>query len=156
MLPAPLTPDVYTGPGFQFRYPSGWTIEEERTDDQFTVSVFPDSEEGTTAWSVTLLFDRPAPQSAVRAVLRAYESEYDDLDSYPADEQISGRKAVGRDLEFLCLELTNSAGVRAFRTKDFTAMVIFQATDNELDTVLPSFRMMTGSLQCGWEGGNED
>lgn len=144
-------PEIYAGPGFQFRYPAGWIVEEERTEDQFTVSVFPDEEEGTTTWSVTLLFDRPAPKAALQAALSAFEEAYQDLDSYPAQEPISGRKTVGLDLEFICFELTNTAGIRVARTKSFTVLVLFQATDADLLEVRDQFRMLTGSLQFGWE-----
>ena len=91
-------------------------------------------------------------QTTLRTVLRAFEEEYPELDAYPVEQEIAGRRAVGRDLEFVCLELTNTAGVRVFRTRDFTGVILFQATDSEFETCEPAFRMMTGSLTCGWEG----
>ncbi|MFV0445307.1 MAG: hypothetical protein ACK5Q5_17155 [Planctomycetaceae bacterium] len=156
MSNASAAPEIYVGPGLQFRYPSGWAVEEERTEDQFTVSVFPNEDDGTTSWSVSLLLDRPAPTAALRAALQAFEEAYEDLDAYISEERVSGRKTIGRDLEFICFELTNTAGIRVTRTRDFTALVLFQATDDDLESVRDSFRMLTGSLQFGWGGGEEE
>lgn len=155
MTPAPALPDLYTGPGFQFRYPSGWFIDEDRDPDELTVTVRPDVDDGTAFWSVTIMLQRPPVQSAMRTIVRAFEDEYSEIDTYPAEQEIAGRRAVGRDLEFVCLELTNTAGVRVFRTKEFTAVVLFQATDSELEQVQSAFRLMTGSLECRWDGGDE-
>jgi hypothetical protein len=157
MIPAPATPAAYTGPGFHFRYPGDWTIEEERGDHELTVTVRPhEDEEGTAFWSLTILLERPQVQPALRAVLRAFEESYEELDAYPAEEQIAGRKAVGRDLEFVCLELLNTARLRVFRTRDFTAVVLWQATDEELANYQSGFRTVTGSLQCGWQAAGEE
>ena len=59
MAPAPPTPDVYTGPGFHFRFPAGWVIEEERRDDELTVTASPDDDDGTASWSLTIIPARP-------------------------------------------------------------------------------------------------
>lgn len=150
MLPVPAPPVAYTGPGFHFRHPANWVIEEERQEDELIVTVRPDGEDGTAFWSLTILLGRPAVQPTLRAVLRAFEDEYDELDAYPAEQPISGCRAVGRDLEFVCLELLNTARLRVFRTRDFTAVLLWQATDEELPECDPAFRLLTGSLQCGW------
>lgn len=156
MKPAPQVPELYTGPGFHFRVPPGWEVDEERQGDDFTVTVRPLDSSLTAFWSLTVMLGRPAPQTALRTILSAYEEEYAELDAYPVDEQVAGRQAVGRDLEFVCLELTNSAGVRVFRTRDFTGVVLYQSTDTEWEDCSPAFRLITGSLECGWEAGQED
>lgn len=153
MLPASAAPVAYAGPGIHFRHPSDWVVDEERGEDEFTVTVRPEGDEGTAFWSLTLLLQRPAVQPVLKAALRAFEDEYPELDVYPAEQEVAGRKAVGRDLEFVCLELLNTARLRVFRTRDFTAVVLCQATDDEIASRSPVFQMLTGSLQCGWDDG---
>jgi hypothetical protein len=152
MFPAKAFPSDYTGPGFHFRYPPGWVVDEDQQDQELTVTVRPEGEETTAFWSLTILPDRPNVQQVLRAVLRAYEEDYPELDTYPVEQEIAGRKASGRDLEFVCLELLNTARLRVFRTRDFTAVVLCQAMDEELEAMEDAFRLLTSSLQCGWEG----
>jgi hypothetical protein len=148
MSPQPAASLEYHGPGFRFRYPVDWGVEEDQPGEEFTVTVRPRGE--TTAfWSVTMLRDRPPPQLTLRTILRAFEEEYAELDSYPVEERIAGQEAVGRDLEFFCLELTNSAFVRVLRTRAFTLVILAQATDAELEECRESFALMSGSLECG-------
>lgn len=138
----------YHGPGFRFRHPADWVVEEGPDGEEFTVTVHPRGE--TTAfWSVTLLRERPPPQLTLRTIVRAFEEEYSELDSYPVEERIAGQNAIGRDLEFLCLELTNSAFVRVLRTSAFTLVILAQATDSELEECRTPFALMSGSLECG-------
>lgn len=147
MSPQPAASLEYHGPGFRFRHPVDWGVEEGPPEEEFTVTVRPRGE--TTAfWSVTVLRDRPPPQLTLRAILRAFEEEYAELDSYPVEERIAGQEALGRDLEFICLELTNSAFVRVLRTRAFTLVILAQATDTELEECRGAFALMSGSLEC--------
>lgn len=146
----PIAPEAqlqYLGPGFHFRYPVDWQVEASAPGDDPTVTVRP-ADDSTAFWSVTCLTSRPAPQRVLRTVLRAFEADYDELDSYPATEMIAGREAAGRDVEFVCLELTNTAFLRAVRLRDFTLLVLCQATDGELETCRDAFQLMTQSLAC--------
>jgi hypothetical protein len=138
---------LYSGHGLHFRYPDDWRLSEDRAGDELAITVRPD-QDSTAFWSATLLFERPAVQDALRAVVEAFEEEYEELDVYPADETIAGRDALGRDIDFVCLELTNSAFVRVFRAASCTIVVLSQATDGELDGLLSEFQEITSSLEC--------
>jgi hypothetical protein len=57
-------------------------------------------------------------------------------------------------MNFYCLDLTNTALVRGFRTADATCIILYQAEDREFATVEPVLRAMTTSLlraQAGQE-----
>jgi hypothetical protein len=141
---------VYTAPGLRFRYPEEWRISEERGDGQLTVTARPPGE-STAFWSATMLAGRPDPQEAIDAVVETFEEEYDEVDSYQVNRRLSRRPARGRDIEFVCLELTNSAFVRAVQTERFTALVLYQATDQELDSIRDDLEGMTESFECDLE-----
>lgn len=146
MTPSPANASHYAGSGVSFQYPADWRLDEQYEEGDLTLNIRPD-DEGTAFWSLTLLGGRPTVQSALRAVVRAFEEEYEELDSYPAEQEIAGCRAIGRDIDFVCFELTNSATVRVFRTPEFTAVLLSQATDSEQKDYRPGFDFITDSLQ---------
>ncbi len=50
-----------------------------------------------------------------QAALDAMRKEYDDMDAEPVRETIAGYELVGFDLNFFCLDLTNTARIRSVR-----------------------------------------
>lgn len=138
---------LYSARGMLFRYPDDWMVGEESSENEIAITARP-IDDSTAFWSLTLLADRPDPREALASVLEAFEEEYDDLDVYTADEPVARREALGRDLEFVCLELTNSAFVRVFQTAEATVVLLYQATDYELDTHEEALKEITASLEC--------
>ncbi|HTI50884.1 MAG TPA: hypothetical protein VL475_08035 [Planctomycetaceae bacterium] len=134
---------LYSKHGLQFRYPPGWEVSEQREEGQVSITV---SSPHTSFWTVTLLTDRPEPEDIVAAVLDAFEEEYEELDVYPSKARIGRRPTAARDIDFVCLELLNVARVRAFRTPDFTVMVLYQGTDGEFAESGPILERITKSL----------
>ena len=59
---------------------------------------------------------------------------------------MAGEELVGYDLNFYCLDLTNTAQIRAFRRNEKIYLVLFQAEDREYEHIEPVFRAMTRSL----------
>ena len=51
----------------------------------------------------------------VQAALDAMRKEYEELDAEPVRETIAGHDLVGFDLNFFCLDLTNTACIRSLR-----------------------------------------
>lgn len=143
----------YAKHGVRFRYPAEWEVSEQRDGSQLSITV---SSPQTSFWTVTLLADRPDPDDIVAAALDAFEDEYDELDVYPAKARVCRRTTVARDIDFVCLELLNVARVRAFRTENFTVMVLYQGTDGEFDEMGPLLEQMTKSLTVSGEEADED
>ena len=57
--------------------------------------------------------------------------EYPVLDAVPALETIDGHRAVGHDVEFISLDMTNSCTIRCFRTPRRTVLLFGQWSDLE-------------------------
>ena len=84
----------------------------------------------------------------METALDAFREEYAELDIYPVVETICHRESIARDLEFVSLELINSAFLRAFRTDHFTALILYQGTDKELELTREQLEKISLSLQC--------
>jgi hypothetical protein len=136
---------TYRAAGLSFCYPSEWHAQEQREEDRLSVTVTGD---GTAFCTVTMLYDRPDPRRVLDAAVQAFRDEYAELDVYSADSRMASRHAVGCDVDFFCLELCNTALLRAFRTGRFTVLVLFQSSDAELPGARPVFNELCRSLNC--------
>jgi len=136
---------IYRSHGVMFRYPEEWELSEQREGEQISITV---SSPQTAFWTVSLFPDRPDPADIVAAAIDAFREEYDELDDYPSQVRVCRRPTVARDIDFVCLELLNTAGIRAFRTRDFTVLVLFQLTEGERQDAGPVLDRITRSLAC--------
>lgn len=137
--------EIYQSNGVCFRYPGMWELSEEQNENEVTITV---TSPETSFWSITILSERPNPEDVNESAVNAFREEYDELDIYPSEIELCHRTSVARDLEFVCLELLNSAFLRAFRTHRFSALVYYQGTDQELEETRTILEMITASLQC--------
>ena len=140
--------EVYQAHGIEFRYPSDWNLGEERSENEISISV---ASSETSFWSLTLFFDSPRPEDLIESALDAFRGEYDEFDIYPTEAEWCRQTSVACELEFVCLELLNSAFLWAFRTENFSALVLYQGTDQELVETKEILQEISASLQ--WEGG---
>ncbi len=136
---------TYQAHGVRFRYPREWEVSEQQEGDQISITV---SSPHTAFWTVTLFPGCPEPEDIVAAALDAFHEEYDELDDYPSRVRVCRRRTVARDIDFVCLELLNSAGIRAFRAGRFTVLVLFQLTESEREETAPVLDRITRSLAC--------
>lgn len=135
----------YANHGVAFSYPDIWEIEEEMdgTDVVITVSAV-----GTCFWTLRILHGSPPPPQAVESCVAAFKEEYEDIEVSEPDCAMAEMPAYSRDLEFVCMELTNTAGLRSVRTTEFTLLVWWQGTDHELEECRAMFDHMTDSLRA--------
>ncbi len=131
-------------PGLRFQYPENWTIDEEdeKTHNR-AVTVYSPS---GAFWSVARYPDSADPTKLARSAVEAMREEYDSLEVHEAGESIAGHELVGYDLFFYCLDLTNTAQVRATTVNEATYVVFYQAEDREFDRIGPVFRAIATSL----------
>jgi hypothetical protein len=80
---------------------------------------------------VTVDETRPAPAMVADQALEAMREEYPTLEASPALETIGGQRAVGHDVEFISLDLTNTCTIRCFRTDRRTVLLFGQWSDVE-------------------------
>lgn len=137
--------ELYAAHGVQFRYPAEWEVSEEHEEGQLSITV---ASPNTSFWTLTLLADCPEPGDIVEAALDAFREEYEEIDVYPSTAQVCQMPTVARDIDFVCLELVNVARIRAFETDEFTAMVLYQGTDQEFADTGPILERITASLTC--------
>jgi len=133
--------------GMAFEYPDGWSVD---TDDaqggRSAVTVY--SPEGGF-WSVSGHAPGGPPAELAEAVVRQMRAEYADLDAEPATDEVAGLVLSGFDLNFYCLDLTNTAQVRTLETPAAVWLILCQAEDREWDRIAPVFAAMTASFVRG-------
>lgn len=140
-----LMDQVFTGLGLQFRYPAEWEISEEIGEQEACLTV---SSSSTAFWSVTVIRGRPEPAEVMRAVVLAYEDEYEDLDLIESEIETPLRIVYEMEIDFVCFELTNTAFMRAFQTDSFTVLILYQFNDDEQDSQEQVLQQITDSLIC--------
>lgn len=136
--------ETYRGNGVQFSYPEFWELSEQRDAEQVSIAV---TSPGTSFWSLSLFFGRPSCEDLIDSALDAFREEYDEIDVYPSAKQLGPYPCQGRDLQFVCLELINSASLRALQSGGVTAFVLYQATDQELEETRPILEAISSSLR---------
>ena len=131
--------------GIRFMYPENWRLDEsEAMSGEETVTVY--SPAGSF-WMVRLLPTDVTPRTSVDQTVEAMRELYQEFDTDPFTQTIDGFEVVGCEMNFYCLDLTNTAVVKSFRTARATIVVLYQADDRELAGIEPVFKAMTKSLQ---------
>ncbi len=147
----------YVEKGVRFQYPENWTLSKEvaRADCR-SVTV---SSDGTAFWTLSIHPRAADPNQLIEAAVKAMQEEYEDLESEEVREEVGGYKLVGKDLNFYCLDLTNTAWIRCVRTDRATYTVFCQAEDREFVEMGDVFRAMIVSFlsnvdrEIDWEDG---
>jgi hypothetical protein len=133
--------------GLAFDYPDNWSVDTADAADRYaTVTVY--APEGGF-WSVSGHAPGGNPEELAAAVVGQMREEYRDLDSEPATEIVSGRTLRGQDMNFYCLDLTNTAQVRTLETPTAVYLLLCQAEDREWEETAPVFAAMTASFVAG-------
>jgi hypothetical protein len=130
--------------GLAFDYPDNWSVDTDDSDDRYAaVTVYAP---GGGFWSVSGHAPRGDPRELAAAVVVQMKKEYQDLDSEEAADDVAGRRLAGFDMNFYCLDLTNTAQVRTLETSDAIYLIICQAEDREWDEISAVFAAMTTSF----------
>jgi hypothetical protein len=137
-------PLVFQADGIRFQYPDSWRLTREDAETGWTVSV----ESPETAFFM-LTFDDQMPEVGLVAqtVLDALRADYPELEAEDTVESIAGQPALGHDIRFFSLDLTNTCRTRSFYSDAGTILLMWQTNDLELDDVEPVFRAICASLR---------
>jgi hypothetical protein len=133
--------ETYDDHGIRFEYPNGWELEV--TDDGPLTTVAVQAPGGLAFALVTVDDSCPVPAEVADQALGALREEYPVLDAVPALETINGHHAIGHDVEFISLDMTNSCTIRCFRTPRRTVLLFGQWSelgDQASETTLVSVR----------------
>lgn len=138
-------PAVFEKLGVRFEYPDSWKIdEEEARESGDTITVY---SPGGAFWTLNIVSEPGVDHEELTAAsVEAMRDEYDELDASPVTEMLDGVELTGYDMNFYCLDLTNTARVRAVERQQTTYVILCQAEDREFDVVSPVFDAMTASL----------
>jgi hypothetical protein len=137
-------PKTYDRVGLRFQYPDNWTLDEtEALSGEPSISVY---SPGGAFFSVALHPRNAHPRKLADAALTAMQEEYEDLESEPVEEVVAGLEAVGHDINFCYLDLTNTATVRCMRRGPHVLVVFCQAEDRDYVELKAVFAAMTHSL----------
>ena len=130
--------------GVSLQYPDNWTLEREDSDDGWTASL---QSTATAFLVVTLDRAMPEPQQMADAALEALRSEYPTLEADAAVDMLAGEMAVGHDISFFSLDLSNTVWTRSLYGGAGTLLVFWQANDLELSATEPVLRAICASLR---------
>ena len=136
--------ETFAAHGVRFQYPPEWEVSEQQNGDELSITV---SSPQTSFWTLTLFHDCPDPETIMEAVLAAFREEYAELDIYESHVRVCDLPTVAFDIEFVCLELLNSAWARVFSMDECTALILYQAYDEELAETGELLELITRSLE---------
>ena len=129
--------------GIRFTYPDNWTLAEESVGEgQAVVITSPD---GAFWWLSIYPAGRNVAEVA-RAMLEGLRAEHQGADIEPVVELVAGQEMVGYDINFVCLDLINTALIRGFQTSQASYAMLWQAEDREFAAVEPVFQAISKSL----------
>ena len=130
--------------GLRFDYPDNWTVDiSDAQGGQAAITVY--SPEGGF-WSISAHAPGEPASRLSEAVVAEMREEYRELDMERASDSVSGHSLPGYDLNFYCLDLTNTAAVRTLETADATYLLLCQAEDREWERIARVFSAITESF----------
>jgi hypothetical protein len=137
-------PAVFDKFGIRFQYPENWELDDDdSTSNRQSASV---NSPGGGFFTVIRYGVDADPVELAQVALDAMRKEYDDLDSEAAKEEVCDVELIGFDVNFYCLDLINTAWIRAGRADSAIYLIMCQAEDREFYKVADVFRAMTISL----------
>ena len=130
--------------GIRFSYPESWRLEREENETGWTVSL---QSPGTAFMMVCLREDLPTPDQLAEAALDALRDDYPGLEADDCVDNFAGQPAIGHDIRFISLDLTNTCWTRCFYSSEGTVLLLCQTNDLELEQHEPVLRAICASMQ---------
>jgi hypothetical protein len=130
--------------GIRFLYPENWRLDREDSEDGWTVTVQSDQ---TAFFLLTVNEEGPTPDEMLATTLEALKADYKDLEYDEVVDTLAGQPALGHDIRFTSLDLTNTCWTRAFDSAAGTVLVLCQCNDLESELHEPVLRAICKSLE---------
>ena len=115
--------------GVRFRYPENWQLQREETEDGWTVML---QSPETAFLLISVRPDMPSVDEVAETALAALREDYPELEAEDCVDSVAGQPAIGHDIRFFSLDLTNTAWTRSFYSERGTILVLCQVNDLEL------------------------
>ena len=134
--------------GVCFQYPENWRLEREDSDTGWTVMLqSPD----TAFFLLSLDEDGPGCEQMANTALDALREDYPDLEAEDCVDSLAGQPAIGHDIRFTSLDLTNTCWTRSVYSAGGTVLVMCQLNDLERELNEPVLRAICASLELADE-----
>lgn len=134
----------YQDDGISFRYPDNWKLEREESADGWTVLL---QSPGTAFLTLTCDSSGASTEEIAEAALEALRADYPGLEATPQVDTLAGQMAIGHDIQFFSLDLTNTCWTRSIYSDAGTVLVLCQTNDLELEEYEPVLRAICASLR---------
>jgi hypothetical protein len=123
--------DTFERDGVRFTYPPDWQLEVEFEEGGGWTS----SLQGPSTAFVVVSYCPGVddPTEVVDAAVEGLRDEYPGLDVDETMETIAGQPAIGADINFTHLDLTNTCWIRAVNAAEGAVLFMAQCTDLELE-----------------------
>lgn len=133
----------YQADSISFDYPDDWRLDREESADGWTILL---QSPGTAFLTLTCDQSGASIEEVADAALDTLKSDYPTLDVQPKIDTLAGQMAVGHDIEFFSLDLTNTCWTRSIYSPDGVVLVLCQTSDLELEQYEPVLRAICASL----------
>jgi hypothetical protein len=134
----------YQDEGISFLFPQDWRLDREESEDGWTVLL---QSPGTAFFTLTCDHTGASTEELTRAALNAMRADYPALDASPQIETLAGEMAIGHDIEFISLDLTNTCWTRSFYSEAGAVLILCQTSDLELGEYEPMLRAICASIR---------
>jgi hypothetical protein len=134
---------VFDFDGVRFQYPENWTLERGEIEGGWSVSV---ESRDTAFFTLSYHSDERDIAALADSALAALRDEYPALEADSALETIAGVPAVGHDVRFISLDLTNTAWIRSLACEDGCVLILCEINDLEWAKNGPVLKAICASL----------
>jgi len=139
-----IMPAEYRANDISFVYPENWHLEvNEMGGGNVTVHL---TSPGGAFWMVTISDSKMTPEKLAQKALDAILSDYDNVEHTSVERVIGKYKLIGYEMNFIYLDLLNTALILSFTAKKKTFAVYWQSDDEQLDTYADVFEAITFTL----------
>lgn len=131
----------------RFEYPENWKLEEDsaETGQSESGQVIVSSPE-TAFWQLSKHPGEIELEDLFDEALSTLRSLYDEIEAEPVRETLEQVEIDGFNVNFYCLDFTNTCWLRAFRTPEACYLLLCQAEDREFRKTSPVFLAMLASV----------
>ncbi len=134
----------YQADGISFHYPDDWRLEREESADGWTVLL---QSRGTAFLTLTCDHSGASTEEMAATALEALQADYPALEARPQIDTLAGQMAVGHDIQFFSLDLTNTCWTRSIDSEAGAVLILCQCNDLELEQYEPILRAIRASLR---------
>jgi hypothetical protein len=138
----------YQADGVSLRYPDDWQLDREESADGWTVLL---QSPGTAFLTLTCDHSGATSEEIAAAALEALQADYPALEAQPQIDTLAGQMAIGHDIQFFSLDLTNTCWTRSIYGADGVLLMLCQTNDLELEQYEPVLRAICASLSVAEE-----